>query len=163
VPGSGCSFHQPVQFGLDVIKYFGLFAFEDWLRVPDASFAPVPGLLSAAGDFLAQIKQPSAQSIIAEKEAKRSAMFLGTNSLGQKIALAPQRLLLVLLPLPVSSAAIRIGLILPGSWHGVIRSVTNLKPAQVKELRRRAAAGEDKAQVAQSFGISRASVYNYMA
>ena len=37
-----------------------------------------------------------------------------------------------------------------------------LKPAQVKELRQRVAAGEDKAQVAQAFGISRASVYNYM-
>lgn len=36
-----------------------------------------------------------------------------------------------------------------------------LKPAQVKELRKRVAAGEDKAQVAQAFGISRASVYNY--
>lgn len=38
-----------------------------------------------------------------------------------------------------------------------------LKPAQVKELRKRVAAGEDKAQVAEAFGISRASVYNYMA
>jgi DNA invertase Pin-like site-specific DNA recombinase len=37
-----------------------------------------------------------------------------------------------------------------------------LKPAQVKELRKRVAAGEDKAQVAQAFGISRASVYNYV-
>ena len=36
-----------------------------------------------------------------------------------------------------------------------------LKPAQVKELRKRVAAGEDKAQVALAFGISRASVYNY--
>ncbi len=36
-----------------------------------------------------------------------------------------------------------------------------LKPAQVKELRRRVAAGEDKATIAQEFGISRASVYNY--
>jgi DNA invertase Pin-like site-specific DNA recombinase len=38
-----------------------------------------------------------------------------------------------------------------------------LKPAQVKELRKRVAAGEDKAQVAKAFGISRASVYNYAA
>lgn len=38
-----------------------------------------------------------------------------------------------------------------------------LKPAQIKELRKRVAAGEKKALVAQSFGISRASVYNYMA
>jgi Helix-turn-helix domain of resolvase len=38
-----------------------------------------------------------------------------------------------------------------------------LKPAQVKELRKRVAAGEDKAAVAKDFGISRASVYNYMA
>lgn len=38
-----------------------------------------------------------------------------------------------------------------------------LKPAQVKELRKRVAAGEDKAQIAEAFGISRASVYNYMA
>jgi DNA invertase Pin-like site-specific DNA recombinase len=38
-----------------------------------------------------------------------------------------------------------------------------LKPAQVKELRKRVAAGEDKAAVAQEFGISRASVYNYAA
>jgi DNA invertase Pin-like site-specific DNA recombinase len=38
-----------------------------------------------------------------------------------------------------------------------------LKPAQVKELRKRVAAGEDKAGVAKTFGISRASVYNYMA
>jgi DNA invertase Pin-like site-specific DNA recombinase len=37
-----------------------------------------------------------------------------------------------------------------------------LKPAQAKELRRRVAAGEDKAAIAQEFGISRASVYNYM-
>ena len=36
-----------------------------------------------------------------------------------------------------------------------------LKPAQVKELRKRVAAGEDKAQVARAFGIIRASVYNY--
>jgi hypothetical protein len=38
-----------------------------------------------------------------------------------------------------------------------------LKAAQVKELRKRVAAGEDKAAVAKDFGISRASVYNYMA
>jgi hypothetical protein len=38
-----------------------------------------------------------------------------------------------------------------------------LTPAQVKELRKRVAAGEDKAAVAEAFGISRASVYNYMA
>jgi DNA invertase Pin-like site-specific DNA recombinase len=38
-----------------------------------------------------------------------------------------------------------------------------LKPAQVKDLRKRVAAGEDKAAVAEAFGISRASVYNYMA
>lgn len=36
-----------------------------------------------------------------------------------------------------------------------------LKPSQVKELRKRVAAGEDKAKVAAAFGISRASVYNY--
>jgi helix-turn-helix resolvase-like protein len=33
----------------------------------------------------------------------------------------------------------------------------------VKELRKRIAAGEDKAAVAKDFGISRALVYNYMA
>lgn len=38
-----------------------------------------------------------------------------------------------------------------------------LKPAQVKELRKRVAAGEDKAEIAKLFGISRASVYNYVA
>ena len=41
--------------------------------------------------------------------------------------------------------------------------VAILKPAQVKELRKRIAAGDDKAEIAQAFGISRASVYNYMA
>lgn len=41
--------------------------------------------------------------------------------------------------------------------------VAILKPAQVNELRRRVKAGEDKAQIAEAFGISRASVYNYMA
>jgi len=39
--------------------------------------------------------------------------------------------------------------------------VAILKPAQVRELRKRVAAGEDKAVVAEAFGISRASVYNY--
>jgi len=38
-----------------------------------------------------------------------------------------------------------------------------LKPVEVKELRKRVAAGEDKAEIAKAFGISRASVYNYMA
>jgi DNA invertase Pin-like site-specific DNA recombinase len=38
-----------------------------------------------------------------------------------------------------------------------------LKPAQVRELRKRVAAGEDKATIAEVFGISRASVYNYAA
>ena len=38
-----------------------------------------------------------------------------------------------------------------------------LKPAQVKELRKRVKAGEDKATVAAAFGISRPSIYNYMA
>jgi DNA invertase Pin-like site-specific DNA recombinase len=38
-----------------------------------------------------------------------------------------------------------------------------LKPAQVKELRKRVASGEDKASIAEAYGISRASVYNYMA
>jgi DNA invertase Pin-like site-specific DNA recombinase len=38
-----------------------------------------------------------------------------------------------------------------------------LKPPQVKELRKRVAAGEDKTAVALAFGISRASVYNYAA
>jgi DNA invertase Pin-like site-specific DNA recombinase len=38
-----------------------------------------------------------------------------------------------------------------------------LKPAQVKELRKRVAAGEDKQKIAEAFGISRASVYNYIA
>lgn len=41
------------------------------------------------------------------------------------------------------------------------RSAT-LTPAQAAELRKRVAAGEDKAAIAKSFGISRASVYNYM-
>ena len=38
-----------------------------------------------------------------------------------------------------------------------------LTPAQAQELRKRVAAGEDKAAVAKAFGISRASVYNYVA
>lgn len=38
----------------------------------------------------------------------------------------------------------------------------NLRPAQVQELRARIAAGENKAVVAQSLGISRTSVYNYV-
>ena len=38
-----------------------------------------------------------------------------------------------------------------------------LKPAQVRELRKRVASGEDKAEIAKAFGISRASVYNYMS
>jgi DNA invertase Pin-like site-specific DNA recombinase len=38
-----------------------------------------------------------------------------------------------------------------------------LTPAQAQELRKRVADGEDKAAVAKAFGISRASVYNYMA
>jgi DNA invertase Pin-like site-specific DNA recombinase len=38
-----------------------------------------------------------------------------------------------------------------------------LNPKQVKELQKRVKAGEDKAQVAEAFGISRASVYNYIA
>lgn len=37
-----------------------------------------------------------------------------------------------------------------------------LTPAQAQELRKRVAAGEDKAAVAKAFGISRASVYNYV-
>jgi DNA invertase Pin-like site-specific DNA recombinase len=41
--------------------------------------------------------------------------------------------------------------------------VAKLKPAQVKELRKRVKAGEDKATVAAAFGISRPSIYNYMA
>lgn len=39
----------------------------------------------------------------------------------------------------------------------------SLTPAQVKELRQRVAAGENKAVIAEAFGISRASVYNYAA
>jgi DNA invertase Pin-like site-specific DNA recombinase len=39
----------------------------------------------------------------------------------------------------------------------------SLTPAQAQELRQRVAAGEDKAAVAKAFGISRASVYNYLA
>ena len=38
-----------------------------------------------------------------------------------------------------------------------------LNPKQVNELRKRVKAGEDKAEVARAFGISRASVYNYAA
>lgn len=38
-----------------------------------------------------------------------------------------------------------------------------LKPTQIEELRKRVAAGENKADVAKSLGISRASVYNYIA
>ena len=38
-----------------------------------------------------------------------------------------------------------------------------LNPKQVKELRKRVAAGEDKASLAQEFGISRPSVYRYAA
>ena len=38
-----------------------------------------------------------------------------------------------------------------------------LTPAEAQELRKRVKAGEDKAAVAKAFGISRASVYNYMA
>jgi DNA invertase Pin-like site-specific DNA recombinase len=40
--------------------------------------------------------------------------------------------------------------------------VAILKPIQVKELLARVAAGEDKLQIAEALGISRASVYNYM-
>jgi DNA invertase Pin-like site-specific DNA recombinase len=38
-----------------------------------------------------------------------------------------------------------------------------LTPAQAQELRKRVKAGEDKAAVAKALGISRPSVYNYMA
>jgi DNA invertase Pin-like site-specific DNA recombinase len=38
-----------------------------------------------------------------------------------------------------------------------------LKPAQINDLRQRVDAGENKADVAKAFGISRASVYNYVA
>jgi DNA invertase Pin-like site-specific DNA recombinase len=38
-----------------------------------------------------------------------------------------------------------------------------LTPEEAQELRKRVAAGEDKAAIAKAFGISRASVYNYMA
>jgi DNA invertase Pin-like site-specific DNA recombinase len=38
-----------------------------------------------------------------------------------------------------------------------------LNATQIKELRKRVAAGENKEQVAQAFGISRTSIYNYMA
>jgi DNA invertase Pin-like site-specific DNA recombinase len=38
-----------------------------------------------------------------------------------------------------------------------------LKPGQIEELRKRVTAGENKADVAKAFGISRASVYNYAA
>jgi DNA invertase Pin-like site-specific DNA recombinase len=41
--------------------------------------------------------------------------------------------------------------------------VAKLNPAQVKELRKRIAAGEDRGEVAQAFGISRSSTYNYTA
>jgi DNA invertase Pin-like site-specific DNA recombinase len=37
-----------------------------------------------------------------------------------------------------------------------------LTPEEAQELRQRVAAGEDKATVAKAFGISRASVYNYV-
>ena len=40
---------------------------------------------------------------------------------------------------------------------------TILTPKEAQELRKRVAAGEDKAAIAKAFGISRASVYNYMA
>lgn len=38
-----------------------------------------------------------------------------------------------------------------------------LNPKQVKELQKRVKAGEDRAALAQEFGISRSSTYNYMA
>jgi DNA invertase Pin-like site-specific DNA recombinase len=38
-----------------------------------------------------------------------------------------------------------------------------LTPKEAQELRKRVAAGEDKAAIAKAFGISRASVYNYAA
>jgi DNA invertase Pin-like site-specific DNA recombinase len=37
-----------------------------------------------------------------------------------------------------------------------------LTPEKAQELRQRVAAGEDKAAVAKAFGVSRASVYNYL-
>jgi DNA invertase Pin-like site-specific DNA recombinase len=41
--------------------------------------------------------------------------------------------------------------------------VAKLEPRQVKELQKRVKAGEDKAEIAAAFGISRGSVYNYAA
>lgn len=39
----------------------------------------------------------------------------------------------------------------------------SLTPEQIAELRQQVAAGENKAELARHFGISRASVYNYLA
>lgn len=39
----------------------------------------------------------------------------------------------------------------------------SLTPEQIAELRQRVAAGENKAELARQFGVSRASVYNYLA
>ena len=46
-----------------------------------------------------------------------------------------------------------------GAYRGRKRS---LKPGQVDDLRRRASAGEAKAQLAKDFGISRETVYQYI-
>jgi len=47
-----------------------------------------------------------------------------------------------------------------GAYRGRKKS---LPPERIAELRRRVAAGETKAQVARDFGISRETLYNYLA
>jgi DNA invertase Pin-like site-specific DNA recombinase len=118
-------------------------------------------LARSLSDLLALVKDLNARSVTVEF-VKESLNFTGDDAPHSKLMLS----------IMGATAEFERSMIRERQREGIAAAkakgkhlgrVAKLKPAQVKELRKRVKAGEDKATVAAAFGISRPSIYNYMA
>lgn len=118
-------------------------------------------LARSLSDLLALVKELTERGVAVEF-TKENLVFTGDDSPSSKLMLAVMG----------ATAEFERSMIRSRQREGIAAAkkagkhlgrVSILKPAQVNELRKRVAAGEDKAAIAGAFGISRASVYNYMA
>lgn len=119
-------------------------------------------------DLLALVKDLTERGVAVEF-VKESLTFSGINPNDDDAALASKKLMLAVMGAAAEferdmiRARQREGIAAAKAAGKHLGRKSILRPAQVNELRQRVAAGEDKAAIAQHFGIARSSVYNYVA
>jgi DNA invertase Pin-like site-specific DNA recombinase len=117
-------------------------------------------LARSLSDLLALVKELTARGVAVEFH-KEMLVFTGDDSAMSKLMLAVMG----------ATAEFERDMIRERQREGIAAAkakgkhlgrVAKLTKTQVKELRKRVRAGENRAEVAQAFGISRSSTYNYM-